>query len=551
MILWLILVPVIIAIISVINVIKQRAKQKALIDEIVEGWGKPKNENFDFKKISAYYNRKPLSALSDALANDIDLEKLFEFIDRTNSRPGQQYLYDRLRGEDYDLDELKAFDAAAEQLVSDPQKRLQVCLLLHQLDHKNAYFLPELFLKKATLIYADADRLYIRFSWIIWLGLVILLAITHHQIPFILLLFSTLYNLYLHYTNKNKIAAFVSSLPQLKQLIKSAKALVTIAPSDQHPEVEQALKTLVPINNGLGLITLDGRAAGDQTDLGFALWELVKILLLVEPRVFINAIDKVNAHAASIEVLYRYVGYLDVVSSAVSLMEGLHYYSKPDFNKDGVFTVEELYHPLIADCSSNSITVRADRGVLITGSNMSGKTTFIRAVAVNTLLAQTLYVSVAKQYRAPLLKLCTSIRTTDDLQESVSYFQAEATAIHGILEAGNKGNCLIIIDEIFKGTNTIERVAASKAILSYLTSFPNFVFVSTHDLELAELLGDEYEPYSFEETAADTRLIFDYKIKPGILKRRNAIAVLQSAGYPSQIIDNAYKLSEELSRKYS
>jgi len=109
---------------------------------------------------------------------------------------------------------------------------------------------------------------------------------------------------------------------------------------------------------------------------------------------------------------------------------------------------------------------------------------------------------------------------------------------------------LIIIDEIFRGTNTIERIAAAKSVLNYLTENKNFVFVSTHDLELAELLNNEYAVYSFEESVNEQRLIFDYKMKTGVLKNKNGIAILKTIGYPESVVEDAYIVSEELRRKY-
>lgn len=82
------------------------------------------------------------------------------------------------------------------------------------------------------------------------------------------------------------------------------------------------------------------------------------------------------------------------------------------------------------------------------------------------------------------------------------------------------------------------------------TANSNFVFVSTHDLELAELLGTDYVVYSFEETVADKHLVFDYRLKQGLLKSKNGIAVLQSVGFPDSVIADAYRVSEELRRKY-
>jgi len=233
---------------------------------------------------------------------------------------------------------------------------------------------------------------------------------------------------------------------------------------------------------------------------------------------------------------------------------GLPYYAKPVFTKeDAELKITELYHPLVDNCIANSISSRADKGGLITGSNMSGKTTFIRAVALNTLLAQTIYTCCAKEYIAPLLNIHTSIRVSDDIEEHKSYFQAEALAVLDIVKQcgiDEPFRSLVIIDEIFRGTNTIERIAAAKSVLSYLTANRNFVFVSTHDLELAELLGDDYAIYSFEELVSDKRLVFDYKIKEGLLKNKNGIAILQSLGYPDSVVKDAGIVSEQLREKY-
>ena len=100
-----------------------------------------------------------------------------------------------------------------------------------------------------------------------------------------------------------------------------------------------------------------------------------------------------------------------------------------------------------------------------------------------------------------------------------------------------------MIDELFKGTNTIERVAGAKAVLSYLNKNKNIVYASTHDIELAELLKNEFDLYHFTETIENDKLIFDYKLKPGKLTTRNAIKILELNGYPNEIIKEAIELS--------
>jgi len=121
------------------------------------------------------------------------------------------------------------------------------------------------------------------------------------------------------------------------------------------------------------------------------------------------------------------------------------------------FSTEEMIHPLIENCVSNNVDLDG-KSMLLTGSNMSGKTTFIRTVAINSLLAQTLHISFAKKFVAPFYKTYTSIRITDDLLDDTSYYLEEVNTIKKLIDVSEDSYpCLFILDEIFKGTNTIER----------------------------------------------------------------------------------------------
>jgi DNA mismatch repair ATPase MutS len=182
--------------------------------------------------------------------------------------------------------------------------------------------------------------------------------------------------------------------------------------------------------------------------------------------------------------------------------------------------------------------------MLLTGSNMSGKTTFIRTVAINSILAQTLNCCFAKSYNAPFYKIYSSIRITDDLLENTSYYLQEVLTVKELIDASNdKSPCLFVLDEIFKGTNTIERISGGKAILSYLNKINHTVLVSTHDIELTALLEkDNYDLYHFSEQIENNNLFFDHKIKAGKLKTRNAIKILDLYKYPSEIIKEAKEI---------
>jgi DNA mismatch repair ATPase MutS len=133
--------------------------------------------------------------------------------------------------------------------------------------------------------------------------------------------------------------------------------------------------------------------------------------------------------------------------------------------------------------------------------------------------------------------------------EARSYY-LEEVMVMGVLirEAGSPAQNLFVLDEVFKGTNTIERIAAAKAILSYLNRDNNIVIVSTHDGELSDLLVQDYDLYHFTETIEASELHFDHRIKPGKLKTRNAIKILELSGYPPEIIREANELSESIIR---
>ena len=126
------------------------------------------------------------------------------------------------------------------------------------------------------------------------------------------------------------------------------------------------------------------------------------------------------------------------------------------------------------------------------------------------------------------------------------YFEEVLTIKEMIDKCGNGKPNLFLLDEIFKGTNTIERISAGKAVLSFLAKADNIVFVSTHDIELADLLKNQFVLYHFSEKVDHQTVDFDYKLKDGKLKNRNAIRILQINGYPDEIITEAIELSKEL-----
>ena len=209
--------------------------------------------------------------------------------------------------------------------------------------------------------------------------------------------------------------------------------------------------------------------------------------------------------------------------SVSSLRSGLNTYSKPDFhNQEFNLIAKGIYHPLIPDCIKNDINT-SGKSVLLTGSNMSGKTTFIRTIGINLITALNLNTCFADSIQLPFMNLLSAIRISDDLMNDKSYYFEEVATIKNIIEnSHNESYSLILLDEIFKGTNTVERISAGKAVLSYLSKKNNLIFVSTHDIELADLLKNEFNLFHFNESIENDKVSFE--LEKG-MKGMNAVRV--------------------------
>ena len=297
---------------------------------------------------------------------------------------------------------------------------------------------------------------------------------------------------------------------------------------------------------------MEGQLEADMMLFFWALFELFKVLFLLEPLLLFNVLKELDTKREEIEDVFTYVGKIDALISVASLREGLREgleaYCIPEINEDrrSSLKAENVYHPLIEECVKNTITIDG-KSILLTGSNMSGKTSFIRTIGINALTSLTLNTCFADQFSLPPLKILSAIRISDDLLNDKSYYFEEVLTIKEMLdESQSDMPNLFLLDEIYKGTNTVERISAGKAVLSSLAQTGNIVLVSTHDIELADLLHDEYELYHFSELVSDKTVDFDYKLKNGKLKHRNAIRILQINDYPDSIIDEAIEISEKL-----
>lgn len=213
--------------------------------------------------------------------------------------------------------------------------------------------------------------------------------------------------------------------------------------------------------------------------------------------------------------------------------------SELEESKEGFVEAKDMYHPLLSEPVANSIYEH--HPVLLTGSNASGKSTFLKTVAINALLSQTCGMALAKEYRSCFFRIYSSMALKDNIQGSESYFIVEIKSLKRILDAVNqdKTPVLCFVDEVLRGTNTVERIAASSRILQSFANSGVMCFAATHDIELTHMLEHLYSNYHFKEDVKDNDVIFNYRLYEGRAVSRNAIKLLGVLGYDENVITKA------------
>lgn len=178
--------------------------------------------------------------------------------------------------------------------------------------------------------------------------------------------------------------------------------------------------------------------------------------------------------------------------------------------------------------------------MLITGSNASGKSTYLKTAALTALLAQSICTAPARRYEAGAFRIYSSMALSDDLLAGESYYIVETRSLKRIVDSTGDGPVLCVIDEVLRGTNTVERIAASCEVLRALAADGALCLAATHDIELCGLLEPAYALYHFEERIEGREMVFDYRLRAGKATSRNAIDLLRLIGFDEAIVDRAH-----------
>lgn len=206
------------------------------------------------------------------------------------------------------------------------------------------------------------------------------------------------------------------------------------------------------------------------------------------------------------------------------------------FNDRLTLDFQGLYHPALKEPVGYS---REDsKRLLVTGSNASGKSTFMKSMALSILFSQVTGYAFARGFSLSYGELFTSMALRDSIKKKESYFVTEIKSLRRIVERSKKTFCYCFIDEILRGTNTIERIAASSSVLEKLGETSSCIYVASHDIELTELLKS-YENVHFREHYKRGDIVFDYQLLEGPSDTTNAILLLKILGFEEEIIEEA------------
>lgn len=526
----------------------KRTNRKNQIAKLRRMWGKCPEREYAAEELISISNYAAKHGngrfqVDDITWNDLDLDQIFMVMNTCSSSCGEDILYHMLRTPLFDQQDVEKREALIEYFRTHEKERIEIQLMVSKVK------------KMSTMSVADyidvlKDVPQKGIGPFVAQAVSVLLAIgvilIRPEIGILLLLVVLTNNAIRHNKETKKIDVYYNCLVCILRLMASADEFNKY----ENPVISSYLERIRSASSGLqgfrrgSFLVTTSNAMQDGLDA--MILSYLKICFHVDLIKFYSMIKHVSGHEKDINELYETIGELDALIAMASFREWLPYYAKPEFREMAErkadehvsMEVHDLYHPMIENPVANSITIK--KGVLVTGSNASGKSTFLKTLAINAILAQTALISTSTGYRADYMKVMTSMALRDSLESGESYYIVEIKSLQRILEECKKKEpILCIVDEVLRGTNTIERIAASSQILRSLTAEHVLPMAATHDIELSYILQDDFDNYHFEEEIKDHDVIFNYILQKGRATTRNAIRLLEMIGYDKQIVQEA------------
>lgn len=507
-------------------------------------WGKPPAGGlFDkIDSVSNYWIEKAdhehlANYIDDITWNDLNMEEVYKRLNSTNSSVGAEYLYARLHEPDLGMKDMNDLEQLIESMDERDDIREKIQFRLARLgknDHNMVWdfiFSPQDKKLKNDFIYPILASLPVVST---------LIMIINFRYGILMLIASLITNVAVYYKNKYKLAVELEAVSYITSIIVCGGKLIKLKDDRIQPYLKKIESLYKPLKKiaGWGSVLL----SKPKSELEF-LYEYIKIVFLLDYNSYNKIVSIIYKKNELFHQLWQEIGKIDTAISIASYRRSIGFYTIPVFTNSNDLVFEDLYHPLISNPECNTGIIA--KGSIITGSNASGKSTFVKSVAINCIFAETIHTCLATSFCLKPSRVVSSMAVTDNVVQGDSYYIAEIKSLKRILDMINDDvHCVCFIDEILKGTNTIERIAASAAILSYLSGQNCLCLVASHDIELTEMLKNIYDNYHFRERITDEGITFDYKLHTGHATTRNAIKLLEFMDYPENVVGDAKSAAE-------
>ncbi len=541
---YVIIILVVLIVTSIKSGIEQRKKiRRRLEDEFVN----PVNRELEYEaynNLKAYYYDKENTCgntIDDDTWDDLNLDSVYMEINNTNSSVGREYLYSMLRCPAVDMESINEVNRLANEFKSDADTRLKVQEEFVKLGYARNI---SIFFNLKNIIGFDIQsnlKHYIMQALLILAFYMMIFSRADIGVIALVVVFAVIIITY--YQDKAKIEPYLNCVKLVVRLINASENIskLNIGFLAKYNEIlKKCYSATRKIPKNTFLITSGTSMSGSIAEMFLDYMRILTHLDLIK---FNNCVKLIKIHSNEIIQMYETLGYIESTIAVASYRNKLPYWSVPNLAAGSVYEAEELYHPLIENPVANSI--KTDGCVLLTGSNASGKSTFLKSVAINALFSQTIATSLSKSYNGDFYKIVSSMSHKDDIINGDSYYMVEIKALKRILDlsADSESKVLCFLDEVLRGTNTVERIAASTQILKCFSERDTLCFAATHDIELTRLLEKHYENYHFDESFENDDVKYNYILCNGPAVTRNAIRLLAQTGYDKELIEDANKLT--------
>lgn len=528
--------------------IAERKHRLFVIKTLTENYGKLSTIEYtkdDLIRISKYHQKKVSEKegfyLDDITWNDLGMDDIFAIINNTGSSIGEEYLYHRLHCCEIDDNDYDRFKYLIDYFSKNDENRLKLQVCLYDIGKIKRFSVTDILDYANNLEHENNLKHYI-IDFLILISIVLIFVFPAVGVlSFIVLLCVSVIS---YFKKKNEIAPYFMTFMYIIRLVNGAKSIINLkdeALREECDELTKLVKEFKRFSKNSYFLSQGVKLTENILELIF---DYLRMIFHVDIIKFNSMLDFLKANDNRIDDLRTLIGRFDAAISVSSLKQALEYSCDPEFVEEKCFEATDIYHPLLKNPISNSICTNG--GVLITGSNASGKSTFIKSVAISAVFAQSLGFAFAKSYKASKFRIMSSMALADNIKSNESYFIVEIKSLKRILDIdGTPGYpILCFIDEVLRGTNTIERIAASSEILKRLNAGNVICFAATHDIELTSILSEYYNNYHFDEEIVNHDVVFSYKIKDGVSTTRNAIKLLDVIGFDDSVIEAAEKRAE-------